>query len=410
MNEAISRLRELALPSSTGSAPPDGSPVSNAHIHLPPNFSAFESLGQAVDLASAQGLRVLGASNYYDYSMYSQFAARALARRIYPLFGLEIIALLPELRDAGVLINDPGNPGKIYLCGKGITRFEERTPEADRLLTLIRERDARRIREVIARLSACFGSAGVPVELDEAAVVGRVVARHGVPPEVVVLQERHVAQAFQEELFRLVPETRRASVLGRILGAPSKAAPSDHVRVQNELRSHLMKTGKPAYVEECFVSMEEACRLVLELGGIPCYPTLADGTKPVCGYEDPPEKLIETLSAHGIHCAEFIPLRNEPAVLERYVRAFRDAGFVVTAGTEHNTLDLVPMEPTCIGGVPIPRELKAIFAEGACVAAAHQYLGLRGECGYVPGFAGGEDRIDYFHRLGATVIEGTRYE
>lgn len=412
MHEAICRLRGvLPLPEPVSPAR-DGSPSSNAHIHLPPNFSAFESLEQAVGLAAAQGVRVLGASNYYDYSMYGQFAARALAHGVYPVFGLEIIALLPQLRDAGILVNDPGNPGKIYLCGKGITRFEEMTLQAAQsLLGLIRERDAARIREVVARVSRCFQAAGVPVELDDVAIIDRVVRRHGVRRELVVLQERHVAQAFQEELFRIVSEARRAAALGRILGALSKAAPNDYVRVQNELRAHLMKKGKPAYVEECFVSMEEACRLVLELGGIPCYPTLADGAHPICGYEDPPQKLIDTLARNRIYCAEFIPLRNQPVVLERYVRAFRAAGFVVTAGTEHNTLDLIPMAPACVGGASIAPELKAIFAEGACVTVAHQFLGLHGECGYVdsagnlnPGFSDPEERIRYFHRLGAAVL------
>jgi hypothetical protein len=416
MNEAIARLRDAALPQVAAGSPSDLLPLSNAHVHLPPNFSAFETTEQAVALAAAQGVRVLGASNYYDYSLYGPFAGAALASGVYPLFGLEIIAMVPELRDAGVLVNDPGNPGKYYLCGRAIARSEDMTPEARRLLGLIRGRDVTRIRQMTVRLAECFRSGGVPVELDEAAIIDRVVRRHGVPREVVVLQERHVAQAFQEDLFRLVPEPSRLAALDRILGATPKAGPGDHVRIQNEIRSHLMKTGKPAYVEECFVSLSEAYRLVLELGGIPCYTTLADGANPICEYEYPPEKLIEEVLSLGIHFAELIPLRNEPQVLERYVRAFRNAGFVVTAGTEHNTLDLIPMEPACIGGAPIAPELKAIFAEGACVAAAHQYLRLRGECGYVddegrlnPGFRDGEERIRYFHRLGAAVIAGQAY-
>ena len=46
-----------------------------------------------------------------------------------------------------------------------------------------------------------------------------------------------------------------------------------------------MKAGKPAFVEETFVSFEEAHRLILELGGIPSYPTLADGASPICPFE-----------------------------------------------------------------------------------------------------------------------------
>ena len=55
----------------------------NAHIHLPPNFSAFDSVEQALALASEQGIDALGASNYYDYSVYSEFADEALRRGIW---------------------------------------------------------------------------------------------------------------------------------------------------------------------------------------------------------------------------------------------------------------------------------------------------------------------------------------
>jgi hypothetical protein len=383
----------------------------NAHIHLPPNFSAFESAAQAVALAANQGIRILGASNYYDYSVYADFTDLCRRQGIFPLYGIEIIALLEDVQRAGVRINDPGNPGKMYLCGKGITRYSRMTPEAERLLGLVRRRDEARMRGMIGRISGCFAEAGVPAELDEQTVIEGIVQRHGVRRDIVVIQERHVAQAFQEELFRLVPAGLRKNALERILRVAPRGDVEDPIRAQNEIRTHLMKTGKPAFVEERFLSLDESIRLVLELGGIPCYPTLADGADPICEYEDPPGRLIETLLGHGIYCAEFIPLRNRLDVLETYVLAFRNAGFVVTAGTEHNTLDLVPLEPACAGGVAIPPGVKDIFAEGACVAAAHQFLNLQGSCGYVdscgnlnPGFADGEERIRYFCRLGAEIV------
>jgi hypothetical protein len=181
--------------------------------------------------------------------------------------------------------------------------------------------------------------------------------------------------------------------------------------MQHEIRSCLMKVGKPAFVPENFVDFDQAYRLVLELGGIPCYPTLADGASPVCAYEDPPEKLVEELKRSRVYCAEFIPIRNKPAVLERYVRAMRVAGIVVTGGTEHNTPDLLPMEPECTQGLPVPEEVKKVFWEGACVVAAHQFLSLHGKCGYVdgngmlnPAFSGVEDRISSLARLGAAVL------
>src|SRR5262245_30685736 len=57
--------KDLAVRSEAGH-PPIARLKNNCHIHLPPNFSAFETVTQALELSAAQGISVLGASNYYD--------------------------------------------------------------------------------------------------------------------------------------------------------------------------------------------------------------------------------------------------------------------------------------------------------------------------------------------------------
>jgi len=413
VGEALRKLgevEEMSALSAAGFAPPGRQKI-NSHVHLPPNFSAFQSVEQAVDLAADEGVGVLGASNYYHYGVYADFAAHARKRNVFPLFGLEVIALVDELRRRNVRVNDPVNPGKMYLCGKGITRFEEMSREARKLLGIIRRNDSRRMAEMIERLSEVFASRGLNTGLDEDAVIDMVVRRIACARQWVYLQERHVAQAFQEALFRLVEKEERTERLSGVLDAPTSAAPDDAVRVQGEIRSHLMKVGKPAYVQETFVDFAQAYRLILALGGIPCYPTLADGAKTVTEYEQDVERLINQLRSGNIHCAEFIPVRNTPEVLARYVKCMRQSGLVVTAGTEHNTLDVLAIEPTCTGGQPIPEEIQDIFWEGACVVAAHQFLTFHGRCGFVdqggnPKAAYGtpERRIEAFRTLGAAVI------
>lgn len=378
----------------------------NAHLHLPPNFSAFQSVRQAVELAAAQGIGVLGASNYYDYEVYGAFSRLAQGHGIVPLYGLEIICLLSDLQGKGAKLNDPGNPGKLYLCGKGITRFAAMTPEARAVLEQIRRNDSTRTAGVVHRLAGVFAQRGVPTGLTESAVIDRVVQRHGCPRHCVYLQERHVCQAFQERFFELVPPAERIEKLAMVLGAAPEAAPDDAVRIQNEIRAHLLKAGKPAYVPETFVGFDAAIRLITELGGIPCYPTLADGASPISPFEDPAEDLVGRIRKWNIGCAEFIPQRNRPEVLSRYARAMRSAGIILTAGTEHNTLELLPIEPACLGGAPIPDEAKAIFWEGACVVAAHQFLTLHGLDGFVAGC--GEQRIAHLARIGGAVIQAYR--
>ncbi|GAH50374.1 unnamed protein product, partial [marine sediment metagenome] len=211
---------------------------------------------------------------------------------------------------------------------------------------------------------------------------------------------------------RIVPPEQRSVKLAEMYGLGPQAAPDDAIRTQGEIRTHLLKAGKPAFVTESFLSFAETYELIVELGAIPCYPTLADGTDPICEYEHPPEKLIENLRSRNVHMAEYIPIRNTPEVLERYVRAVRGAGIAVVAGTEHNTLDLLALEPACVGGAPVPAGLKDIFLEGACIVAAHEFLVLHGECGFVDPhgdpngeYDGAEERIAAFAALGAAVIQ-----
>lgn len=391
---------------------PAALPAFNTHIHLPPNFSAFETVEQAVSLAAEQGVKILGAGNYFDFTVYREFSTLARQKGIFPLFGTEIIALETGLQQQGVKVNDPGNPGKYYICGKGISKIDPLSPRAAELIGTIRRNDAQRMRQMIETLAGLFQAVGIETGLDDRAVINRVVRRHGAAPETVTLQERHVCQAFQEVFFEYIGEKDRPAKLTQLFGVVPRSAPTDAVGIQNEIRSHLMKAGKPAFVPETFLTLQEAKELICRLGGIPCYPTLADGTNPPCQYESPVEQFIETLKVEGYTMAEFIPVRNSPQVLVDYARAMRRAGIVLVTGTEHNTLDLIGLEPTCLKGEPVPAEVKALFWEGTCVLAAHQFLSAHGECGFVdaggrpnPAYATAEERIADFARIGQAVIE-----
>ena len=292
----------------------------------------------------------MGVSNFHDHRVYRRFADAAVASGIMPLFGVELITVDDELLDAGTKVNDPGNPGRIYLCGKGASPLRPPTATAARLMAGARAADTDRMRIMVPLLRDRFAAAGLGTGLTDENIAEDVAERADVPRDWVVLQERHVAQAFQEALFLALSPDRRMSVLERAFGGPSDVPVEDPVAVQGEIRARLMKAGRPAFVPESPVSFADAYRLVLELDAIPCYPTLADGTSPVCPFETPPAALAERVLARGIHAAELIPVRNQPAVVETYVTAFRSAGIIVTAGTEHNTSQRIPMEPLCADG------------------------------------------------------------
>ncbi len=384
----------------------------NTHIHLPPNFSAFTTVQQAVKLASEKGLRVLGAGNYYDFGVYEEFGQLCEKTRIFPLFSTELIAFEPEMAAQKVRVNDPGNPGKIYLCGKGISKFAPMSADAASAMAEVRRRDGARMKAMIDKLAGMFAAAGVDTKLDEQAVIARVVKRHGCSAATVTLQERHIAQAFQEVFFELVPAERRGTILSGLYGGAPKAAANDTVGTQNDFRSFLMKAGKSCFVPESFGRWSDVHTLICKLGGIPCYPTLADGAAAVCEYETPVEELIARLKERGYAMAEFIPIRNKPDVLTAYATAMRKAGIVITAGTEHNTLDLIPLLPACVGGAPVPAELVELFWEGVCVTAAHIYLNTNGQTGFVDdngkpnaAWSDAEKRIADFAKLGQVVLD-----
>jgi len=406
------RSRESSRSRTTVRSGGTGWPIVNTHVHVPPNFSAFETAEDAVETAAAEGIRVLGASNFHDRRIYGRFAEAAAAAGIVPLFGIESISIIDAERDAGMQVNDPANPGRIYLCGKGVDPFATPTAAAGALAARARDADDARMRSMVALLADRFTAAGLGTALTAENIAEEVAELAGCPREWVVLQERHVAMAFQEALFLAVAPERRHDVLTRAFGGPAAASTRHPIAVQDEIRSRLMKAGRPAFVPESPVSFDDAYQLILGSGGIPCYPTLADGASPVCPWEEPPDALARRVLDVGIHVAELIPNRNAPAVVDAYVAAFRRAGLLVMAGTEHNTRQRIPLEPRCADGSLPSADARAAFWEATCVVAAHQHLRASGQPGFVdgrgelnPGFPDGLSRTRWFSELGADLID-----
>ncbi len=389
-----------------------GPPAVNTHVHLPPNFSAFENVEAVIEKACQEGLAVVGSANYFDFRVYRRFAEAAAAAGIVALHGTEIITVQDGLQSSGVLVNDPGNPGRTYMCGKAIAGFDRPGPVARSLMSTIRRTSEVRMAAMAVRLAERAHAVGLRDAPAIQGIVRAVAARNDVPAEWVSLQERHLARALQEAVFAQIEPEHRAAFMSELLGGPvDPGILVDPVGLQETIRSKLMKAGRPAFVPEAAVSFDEAYRLVLELDGIPCYPTLADGANPVCKFEDPPEALAASLLGRGVYLAELIPVRNAPEEVDHYVTAFREAGILVLAGTEHNTQRMIPLTPSCRGGVALSDMAQKAFWEATCVIAAHQHLRNEGKPGYVDaegrlatGFTGGEARVELFAELGERVI------
>lgn len=383
----------------------------NTHLHVPPNFSAFTTVEDAVETAAAEGVKVIGTSNFHDLRVNDRFDAAARFHGLKALFGLEFISVLADELHEGVTVNDPANPGRAYICGKGIPAPTRPGPSSEAFIDAAKRSNEARTTHMVDLVRELFAQAGLEVDVTYGSIVEVVATRAEVPREWVVLQERHVALGFQEALFAALANEERGAFLERLYGRSPAADTNDTVATQGELRARLMKAGCPAFVDETPVPFEDALGFIRGLGAIVVYPTVADGADPPCGYEDPVEDLIVRLGDHGIHGAELVTVRNTPEVVDRYTKAWRDAGIFVTFGTEHNTLERIPVEPACLGGAPISEASLDIAWEGVCIVAAHQHRVQQGDTGYVDavgtlatGFPDAATRMRYFAELGAELI------
>lgn len=370
--------------------------ATNSHIHTPYSFSAFQSVAQAVDLARREGVMALGINDFYTTAGFEEFALLCGGARILPLFNLEFITLSEEGKKAGMLYNDPKNPGRIYVCGKGLHRPFRLSPGNEGLLGRAMEAGQEQSRKMIGKVNELLGSVGAPFRLDFQTV------RRDLAKDLV--RERHIARAVRVEAMRQWKDPAALAAFFKALysGKDSKAdfaaaasegaAGPATAALENEIRNQVLKAGGAGYVEEdnaSFLRTGQAFALVRDGGGVPCYPVLLDDEKGgMTPFEGDWHALAKALCGMGVAMVELIPNRNaQPKALE-FSRHFRKEGFAVLLGTEHNAPDMIPLTPRCRGGEPLGEELAEIGYKGACVVAAHQERTARGG----KGFTGPEDR------------------
>ena len=342
----------------------------NAHLHTPYSFSAFDGVSQALDMAAEEGVKVVGINDFYSMDGYREWSEECGKRHLFPLFNIEFISLNVEDQAAGVRVNDPNNPGRTYLSGKGLAYpVILKGREAEQLAAVKAESNAQ-VERMCAKLNAHLDAVGAGFNISFAEV--RDTLTRG------SIRERHLAKA-----LRLAVDARpgcdncKRALYEKIFGGkPLKSDPSDVAAVENEIRGNLLKAGGAAFVPEdpkAFLPMETVQRIIEAAGGIPTYPFLADDAKGnFTDFEGDLMKAADTLRKRGFRSVEFITTRNTTAVLERYAGYLQDEGFTVTFGSEHNTPALEPVKLRTRDAAELSAKLKEINWRGACTVAAHQ--------------------------------------
>jgi hypothetical protein len=355
---------------------PAGTPLKvNNHIHTPFSFSAFQSIHEAVMMAADEEIAVLGINDFYVTEGYPEFLERCMEHSIFPLFNVEMIGVSKQLQQQGIRVNDPNNPGRIYISGKGLA-YPSLLPDHEQLKVarVIRESN-KQVAEMVDLLNGWLGQQGVDMALSVEEILSQ--EARG------LLRERHVAKMLR---IRLNADTSDDDSYYRTLKAifggnlPSSMR-EDVSGTEDELRARLLKAGAPAFVPEdvaAFMPAAEIIHLIREAGGIPTYPLLLDGAgAEITEFEAHKEQLLESLQQYGFQSIEFIPLRNRAEALKSYAGYFYDHGFIISFGTEHNTSAMRPLTVSCRDAVPLDRDLMDISYRGAAYIAAHQYLVAR---------------------------------
>jgi len=375
----------------------------NGHFHTPFSFSAFTEIEQAFRMAKAEGVQVLGINDFYTTDGYSEFAHLALKYKIFPLFNIEFMALQRNLQDMGVRVNDPANPGRTYMSGKGLTYPFRIGRSEQKLLEQVQHESNFQTAEMVEKLNIFLDelNAGFRFNFEELKV------RYAKN----MLRERHIAKALRETIDEKF-STREEKIAFYIRLFSEKALKSDicdATGLENEIRGNLLKTGGKAFVPEdpmAFLKLEQVNVIIISAGGIPCYPVLLDDPKGVItDFEADTEALYHSLVERNIYSLELIPGRNDFSILKEFVQFFRSKNFLISFGTEHNTPQLDPIKVSCRGGIDLDEELNLIGYEGACIIAAHQYLVAKGKEGYLDlsGIAKSAE-YDAFVELGQAVI------
>jgi len=377
----------------------------NAHLHTPYSFSAFNDVNQALDMAVAEDIKVVGINDFYSTAGYEAWAAGCKERGVYPLFNIEFISLNEADQRAGLRVNDPGNPGRTYLSGKGLT-YPVILPEpfATQLAEVSAEANAQveamcgKVNEILAANSAGF-------TLDFDWIKNNLTKGS--------IRERHLAKALRLKVYEACANNQIdiRILFHKLFGGKVLKSPiSDIAGVENEIRANLLKAGGGAFVPEdpkAFLPMQTVCDIIVAAGGIPTYPFLADDVKgDYTDFESDLEKVAQQLTERGFHSVEFITTRNSVELLEKYAAYLHEQGFVVTFGSEHNTPAMEPVELFARNSTPLTEKLLQINYEGACVVAAHQHLVAQGLRGYVDanGYADRSKRGEFI-KLGDELIQ-----
>src|SRR5690606_32219701 len=171
----------------------DSIPDINGHIHTPYSFSAFSDISLAFQMARQEGISVLGINDFYTFDGYAEFSDLALEYKIFPLFNIEFMALQHQLQKDGIRVNDPGNPGRTYFSGKGLSFPVKMSTQSEQKIRALQDESNRQTYQMVEKLNDFFKQNNIPIVFKSEELHQHLAKQ--------LFRERHIAQAVRLAVF-----------------------------------------------------------------------------------------------------------------------------------------------------------------------------------------------------------------
>ncbi len=274
--------------------------VANMHCHT---FFSYNGYGYSPTglawLAKRKGYKLMGIVDFDVLDGVDEFLCACERLALRGSAGIETRAYVPEFADRE--INSPGEPGITYHMGIGFvsSQVPEGNPEARRILDEMRSRAERRNRDVVSRVNAYLAPVTIDYDRDVLPLTPA-----GNPTE------RHICLAYVHKAATTVADP--VAFWAQKLNTPVETIAmiiDDGPKIQNLVRSRLMKRGGVGYVQpgpDTFPTVEEVNEMILACGALPCI-TWLDGTSEG---ERAAEELFALMIEKGAVALNIIPDRN----------------------------------------------------------------------------------------------------
>jgi hypothetical protein len=356
--------------------------VVNMHCHTFFSFNAYShSPSSLAWLAKRQGFRAVGIVDFDVVDAVDEFLVACDRVGVRGSAGVETRVFVPEF--AAREINSPGEPGVFYDMGIGFVSSQV-PAEVSTVQEDLAARSAGRNRAIIERVNAYLDPVSVDYERDVLPLT---------PGGNAI--ERHIVVAYIDAAKQTVPD--EAGFWADKLDIPREDAEGllgEPPRLQNTIRSKLMKRGGVGYVQpgpETFPSVEEFHRFVRACEALPCA-TWLDGTS--LG-EQSMEELLDLLIAKGAVALNIVPDRNwniaDPDVrctkvekLYEVVELAQKLDLPLNVGTEMNSFGQKLVDDF---DVPELAPVRKAFIDGAHFIYGHTVLQRGLGLGYQSGWA-----------------------